>query len=70
MNPSVRISIKITLKFVPRGPINIVSALVQIMALRRPGHKILSEPIIVRLPIYASHGLKELTQSVGTIHKL
>ena len=42
MNENVRISINISLKFVPKGLINIVPALVQIMAWRRPGDKPLS----------------------------
>ena len=37
------------LKFVPKGPINNIPALVQIMAWRRPGAKPLSEPMMVRL---------------------
>ena len=40
--------IKISLKFVPKGPINNIPALVQIMAWRRPGDKPLSEPMMVR----------------------
>ena len=44
-NENVRISIKISLKFVAKGPINNVRSLVQIMAWRRPGDKPLSEPI-------------------------
>ena len=36
-------------KFVPRGPINNIPALVQIMAWRRPGDKPLSEPMMVSL---------------------
>ena len=53
--------IKISLKFVPKGPINYISALVQIMAWRRPGDKPLSETMMVRLltHIYASLGLNE-----------
>ena len=39
LNENVRISIKISLKFVPKGPINNIPALVQIMAWRRPGDK-------------------------------
>ena len=35
LNENVRISIKISLKFVPKGPINNIPALVQIMAWRR-----------------------------------
>ena len=45
LDESVRISIKILLKFVPKGPIKNIPALVQIMAWRRPGDKPLSEPI-------------------------
>ena len=49
LNENVRISIKISLKFVPKGPINNIPALVQIMAWRRPGDKPLSEAMLVRL---------------------
>ena len=52
MNENVWISIKISLKFVPKGPINNIPALVQIMAWRRPGDKPLSEPMVVRLPTH------------------
>ena len=48
-NENVWISIKISLKFVLKGPINNIPALVQIMACRRPGDKPLSEPRMVRL---------------------
>ena len=48
-NENVRISIKISLKFVPKGPINNNPALVQIMAWRRSGDKPLSEPMMVSL---------------------
>ena len=51
-NENVRISIKISLKFVPRGPINNIPSLVQIMAWRRPGDKPLSAPMMVRLPTH------------------
>ena len=40
---------KISLKFVPKGRINNIPSLVQIMAWRRPGDKPLSEPVTVRL---------------------
>ena len=49
LNENDRISIKISLKFVPKGPINNIPALVQIMAWRRPGAKPLSEPMMVSL---------------------
>ena len=48
-NKNVRISIKISLKFVPKGPINNIPALVQIMAWRRPGDEPLSEAMMVSL---------------------
>ena len=46
LNEHVWISIKISLKFVPKGPINNIPALVQIMAWRRSGDKPLSEPMM------------------------
>ena len=49
LNENVLISIKMSLKFVPRGPISNIPALVQIMGWRLPGDKPLSEPIMVRL---------------------
>ena len=50
VNENVRLLIEISLKFVPKGPINNIPALVQIMAWRRPGDKPLSEPMLVCLP--------------------
>ena len=52
LNENVSIAIKISLKFVPKGPINNNLALVQIMAWRRPGDKPLSEPMMVSLPTH------------------
>ena len=49
LNENIRISIKISLKFVPKVPINNIPALVQIMAWRRPGDKPLSELMLVSL---------------------
>ena len=49
LNEKARISIKISLKFNPKGPINNIPALVQIMAWRRSGDKQLSEPMMVSL---------------------
>ena len=61
LNENVSIAIKISLKFVPKGPINNIPALVQIMAWRRPGDEPLSEPMMVSLPTHdASLGLNEL----------
>ena len=52
LNENVWIPIKISLKFVPKGPIGNIPAWVQIMARRRPGDKPLSEPMMVRLPTH------------------
>ena len=52
LNETVWISINISLKFVPWGPINNITTLVQVMAWRRPGDKPLSEPMMVRLPTH------------------
>ena len=49
LNENVWISIKIPVKFVPKGPINNIPALFQIMAWRRPGDKPLSETMMVTL---------------------
>ena len=51
-NENVWISLKISLKFVPKVPINNIPALVLIMAWRRPGDKPLSEPMMVSLPTH------------------
>ena len=52
LNENIWFFIKISLKFVPKGPINDIPALVQIMAWRRLGNKPLSEPIVDRLPMH------------------
>ena len=65
LNKNTRITIEISLKFVHKDLINNMPALVQIMAWCRPGDKPLSEPMMVRLPIYASLGLNELMKNEG-----
>ena len=45
-------SLEISLKFILKGPINNIPALVQIMAWRRPGDKPLSEPMMVSSPTH------------------
>ena len=52
MNENVWILITISLKFVPKGPINNIPSLVQVMAWRRAGDKPLSEPMMVSLPTH------------------
>ena len=49
LNENVWISVRISLKCVPRDPINNIPLLVQTMACRRPGDKPLSEPMLVSL---------------------
>ena len=49
MNENAWISINISKKFVPKGPISNNPALVQIMAWRRPGDKPLSETMLASL---------------------
>ena len=48
LNDDDRIPIQISLKFVPRGPIDNKLALVQEMAWRRTGDKPLPEPMITQ----------------------
>ena len=49
LNENVWMPIKISMKFVPKGPIHNIPALVQIMAWRRSGDKPLSKPMMVSL---------------------
>ena len=49
LNENIQISIKISLKYVPKSPINNIPTLVQIMAWHWPGDKPLSEPMVVSL---------------------
>ena len=49
MNENVSIAIEMSLKFLPKGRINNIPTLVQIMAWRRQGDKPLSEPVVVSL---------------------
>ena len=67
LNENVLIFIKISLKFVPKGPITNNPVLVQIMAWRRSGDKPLSEPMMVYWHIYASLGLNELNIDNGSM---
>ena len=52
VNENLWIPIKISLKFVPKGSINNIPALVRIMAWRRLGDKPLSEPMMVNSSSY------------------
>ena len=47
-----KLQLKMSLKFVPKGPVDNIPALVQIMAWRRPGDKPLSEPTMVSSTTY------------------
>ena len=49
VDENILISIKLSLKFVPYGPINNNPEFVQIMPWRRIGDKPLSQPMMVRL---------------------
>ena len=62
LNENVWISINILLKFIPKGPINNIPALVQMMAWRRPGVKPLSEQMMDSLLTYPSLSVNEFYQ--------
>ena len=47
-NENVRTSIQISLKFVPNGPFDNKSALLQVMTSRRIGDKSLPEPMLTQ----------------------
>ena len=65
LNENVWIPTKISLKFVPKDPINNIPALVQIMAWRRSGDKPLSEPMTVSLLIYVRHSASMIYQLIS-----
>ena len=52
LKENVWIPTKISLKIVPKGPINNIPALVQKMAWCRPGDKPLSEPMLIFVPTH------------------
>ena len=52
LNENLRDSIQISPKFVPKGPVNDIPVLVQIMAWHQPGDEPLSEPMMVRLSMH------------------
>ena len=55
-NENYRIPIQISLKFVPRSPIDNKPALVQVMAWRWTGDKPLPEPMVAQFPdVYMRH---------------
>ena len=70
LNDSIRISIKISLKFVPKVPINNIPALVQIMAWRRPGEKPLSEPMMVNFPTHICVTRPQWVKAILGLHLL
>ena len=70
LNEHVWISIRISLKFVPSGPIDNIPALVQIMAWRRPGDKPLSEPMIASLPTHICVTRPQWVKTVQNILQL
>ena len=67
------ISIKISLKFVPKAPINNIPSLGQIMVWRRPGDKTFSEPMMVSLLthicITGPQWVNGLTECNRTFHR-
>ena len=67
LNENVLISIKISLKFVLKGPINNIPALVRIMARCQPGAKPLSESMMFILPTHICVTRPQWVKFYGTI---
>ena len=65
-NVSTCITIKISLKFAPKGPINNNPALVQIMAWRQSGDKPLSEPMMASLLTHICVTLPQWVKGKGS----
>ena len=67
-NENVRVLINISLKFVPKGPINNILALVLIMAWCRTGDKTLSEPMFTEAYMRHSASVVFQPQHVNPWH--
>ena len=69
LNENVWIPIEISLKFVPKGPINNIPTMVQVMAWRRPGDKPLSAPMMASLPthIRVTQWVHHLLLDIGSL---
>ena len=70
LNENVRISIKMSLNFVHKCPINNIPALVQIMAWCRPGDNPLSESMTIRLPTHICVTRPEWIKQCWNLHLL
>ena len=70
LNENFWIPNKISLKFVPKGPINNIPSLAQIMAWRRPGDKPLSEPMMVSSLTHISDTRPQWVKQTKTEHHL
>ena len=71
LNENAWISIENSLKFVPKGPINNIPAVVQIMAWCQPGDKPLSESMMVSLLTQICiTGPKWVNRAKGTVKKV
>ena len=68
VNENVRILNEISLKFVPKGLINNIPSLVQIMAWRPTGDKPLSEPMMVCLPTHICVTRPQLVKTGICLH--
>ena len=66
LNENAWISLKISLKFVPRVRINNIPTLVQIMAWRRPGDKPFSESMMVSLPTHICVTRPQWVKAINT----
>ena len=69
LKENVRISIEISLKFVPRSPIDNIPALFQVMAWRRWGDKPLSEAMMVSLLTHICVARPQLVNFCWSTHK-
>ena len=68
LNENIWMLIEISLKFVPKGQINDIPTLVQIMAWCRPGGKPLSEPMMTRSPTHICVTRPQWVNTMACIH--
>ena len=69
VNEKFFILIKITLKFVPKGPVDNNPAVVQIMAWRRIGDKPLSEPMLTLHEVIVDDRMRYMYNGIFIISK-
>ena len=70
LSETLFISIDISMKFIPNGPINTITALAQMMAWRWPDGKPLSEPMLIILLAHIDGLVQDCSNSIANALEL